>query len=130
MQNPTEQRPRLSGQRLAAFNNLTNQERRILVVGDLHLPFEHPDYYQHCVDAYQKWNCTNVLYIGDIIDNGYGSYHESDPDGLGGGDELDIAIKKLERWVDTFPVADVIIGNHDRNGCKESIHRRYSEGLD
>jgi type II secretory pathway component PulM len=38
MPRPTEQRPRLSGQRLAAFNNLTNQERRILVVGDLHEP--------------------------------------------------------------------------------------------
>lgn len=107
------------------------------MVGDLHLPFEHPDYYQHCVDVYQKWNCTNVLYIGDIIDNGYGSYHESDPDGLGGGDELELAIKKLERWVDAFPVADVIIGNHDRmvarkaftGGIPKAWIKSYSEVL-
>tara|TARA_R110002012_G_scaffold197522_2_gene366101 strand:+ start:24358 stop:24834 length:477 start_codon:yes stop_codon:yes gene_type:complete len=33
---------------------------------------------------------------------------------MGGGEELDHAIKKVKRWSDAFPMADVIIGNHDR----------------
>jgi hypothetical protein len=33
---------------------------------------------------------------------------------MGGGDELELAIKKLSRWYKAFPVADVTIGNHDR----------------
>jgi len=30
-----QERPRLSGNRLAAYNNLIKQDRRILVIGDL-----------------------------------------------------------------------------------------------
>jgi hypothetical protein len=49
------------------------------------------------------------------IDNHYSSYHESRCRRNGsGGQELDIAIKKIAKWRDAFPVADVIIGNHDR----------------
>ena len=137
MRKATEHRPRLSGQRLAAFNNLTTPERRILVVGDLHEPFALPEYFDHCVESYQRWNCTNVIFIGDIIDNHYSSYHETDPQALGGGDELELAIKKLERWVSTFPVADVVIGNHDRmvarkaftGGIPRAWIKSYSEVL-
>jgi hypothetical protein len=49
-----------------------------------------------------------------VIDNHYSSYHETDADGMGGGDELELAIKKISRWYKAFPVADVTIGNHDR----------------
>jgi len=97
MPKTTEQRPRLSGNRLAAFNNLTAQERRILIIGDLHEPFSLDGYYQHCVDTYQRWNCNHVVFIGDIIDNHYSSYHETDPDGISAGDELELAINKLQR---------------------------------
>jgi hypothetical protein len=33
---------------------------------------------------------------------------------MGGEQELDMAISRLQRWHEAFPVADVIIGNHDR----------------
>jgi predicted phosphodiesterase len=121
MQRPTEQRPRLSGQRLAAFNNLTAQERRILVIGDLHEPFSLEGYYQHCIDTYRRCNCNQVVFIGDIIDNHYSSYHETDPDGISAGDELELAINKLQQWVESFPVADVIIGNHDRMVARKAF---------
>ena len=43
------------------------------------------------------------------------SFHDPDPDGMGGGDELDLAIYKLSvDGIRHFPVADVCIGNHDR----------------
>ena len=109
-----ESRPRLKGKLKEAYLNLTKKERRILVVGDLHCPFDLDSYLQHCIDTYNKYNCNQVIYIGDIIDNHYSSYHETDPDGLGGGEELDKAIERVRRWRDVFPVADVLIGNHDR----------------
>ena len=89
-------------------------ERRILVIGDLHTPFDLDEYHQHCVDTYNKWNCNQVIFIGDVIDNHYSSYHETDADGMGGADELDLAIDRLKRYYKSFPVADVVIGNHDR----------------
>ena len=107
-------RPRLKGKKLKAFQHLTKKERRILCIGDLHEPFCLDGYLQFCKDTYEKWNCNQVIFIGDIIDNHYSSYHEADPNGMGGGDELDLAIKKVSRWAKAFPKADVTIGNHDR----------------
>ena len=107
-------RPRLSQQQYKALENLRANERRILVIGDLHCPFELEGYLEHCLDTYDRFNCNQVVFIGDIIDNHYSSYHETDPNGMGGGYELKQAIKHVSKWAEAFPVADVIIGNHDR----------------
>ena len=107
-------RPRLKGNKLKAFQHLTKKERRILVVGDLHEPFCLKGYLEFCQEIYAKWNCNQVIFIGDIIDNHYSSYHEADPNGMGGGDELKLAVKKVAKWAEAFPKADVLIGNHDR----------------
>ena len=107
-------RPRLKGKIKKAYLNLIKKQQRILVIGDLHEPFCLDGYLQHCKDVYLKHNCNKVIFIGDCLDNHYSSYHEQDPDGMGGGDELELAIKKLNRWYKAFPHADVCIGNHDR----------------
>ena len=67
----TEVRPRLRGQKLAAYNNLTSNEKRLLIVGDIHEPFCLPGYLDFCVETYQKFNCNAVHFCGDIIDNNY-----------------------------------------------------------
>lgn len=107
-------RPRLRGNVKKAFEWLTNRETRILVIGDLHEPFTLDGYLAFCKEVYAKHNCNQVVFIGDVIDNHFSSYHESDADGMGGGDELDLAIHKLSKWYNAFPEADVTIGNHDR----------------
>jgi metallophosphoesterase superfamily enzyme len=107
-------RPRLRGNKLEAYNNLTKKERRILVIGDLHAPFTLDGYFEFCKEIYAKYYCNQVVFIGDIIDNHYSSFHSTDPDGLGGSDELDYAIQEIAKWTEEFPDADVTIGNHDR----------------
>ncbi|MDB4726525.1 metallophosphoesterase [bacterium] len=87
---------------------------RILVIGDLHAPFDYDQYFNHCLSIYDKYDCNRVVFIGDVIDNHYSSYHETDADGMGGQEELDEAIYHLARWHEAFPVADITIGNHDR----------------
>lgn len=91
-----------------------NKGENILIIGDLHEPFCLDGYLEFCKKQYDKYGCTKVIFIGDIIDNHYTSYHETDADGLSGGQELDIAKDKIQRWYKTFPKAYVIIGNHDR----------------
>lgn len=86
----------------------------ILVIGDLHEPFCLDSYLDWCIEQYDAWNCTEVVFIGDIIDNHYSSYHETSADGMGGLEELELAIKRIARWYKVFPEATVIIGNHDR----------------
>lgn len=86
---------------------------RVLVIGDVHLPFERKDYLQFCKDTYKEYQCNRVVFIGDIIDAHYSSFHATDPDGLGGGAELDLCVERVKDWYNAFPDAEVCIGNHD-----------------
>ena len=107
-------RPRLKGQKKKAYLNLTKDEKRVLVIGDLHEPFCLDGYLEFCKKQYTIHNCNAVVFIGDIIDNHYSSYHETDADGMGGKYELEQAIKKLSKWHKAYPKAHVTLGNHDR----------------
>jgi len=108
-------RPRLTEEENALIEkHRANNVQNVLVIGDLHEPFCLDGYLQFCKDTYKKYNCNKVVFIGDIIDSHYSSYHETDADGLGGADELELAINKIAKWYEAFPVADVTLGNHDR----------------
>lgn len=89
-------------------------ERNVLVVGDVHAPFDLDGYLEHCKEVYERFKCNQVVFIGDIIDNHYSSYHESETSAKGGEEELQLAIDKIAKWYEAFPKAVVIIGNHDR----------------
>jgi UDP-2,3-diacylglucosamine pyrophosphatase LpxH len=114
-------RPRLSGNKLKAYENITKEERRILVIGDLHCPFELDGYFDFCKETYANYNCNQVIFIGDIIDNHAFSYHEPDPDGMSAGDELQVAIEDVKKWYNTFSDADVLVGNHDRMAARKAM---------
>lgn len=109
-----QKRPRLSGAKLVNYEFFNTKENRVLVIGDLHAPFDLDSYFDHCVEVYERYNCNKVVFIGDVIDNHYSSYHETDANGMSGAEELDLAIDRLRRWYHRFPNAHVTIGNHDR----------------
>jgi hypothetical protein len=92
----------------------TGNTDNILFIGDIHAPFDIEKYVKFCYDQQIKYNCGTVVFIGDVIDNHFSSYHESDPDGYSAGEELDRAINRLSDYYFTFPIATVIVGNHDR----------------
>lgn len=120
-----ETRPRLVGELSEYVNSIKGKDNRVLVIGDLHEPFCLDEYLDHCVKIRDRYNCNRIVFIGDVIDNHYSSYHDTDPDGLGGGDELDIAIKRLSKWYKEFPIADSIIGNH----CRLIRRKAFSGGI-
>jgi len=107
-------RPRVTAQQKKALDFLRNKERRLLVIGDLHCPFEKEGYFEFCLETYDKYACNQVIFIGDLVDSHASSRWESDPDGLSAKTELERAIEDLQKWRIAFPVADCIIGNHDR----------------
>ena len=109
-----QHRPRVTPQQLKALESLRRKERRILVIGDLHCPFEKKGYFEFCLETYDRFNCNQVLLIGDLVDSHATSRHETDPDGMSAKTELERAIEDLQKWREAFPVATVIIGNHDR----------------
>tara|TARA_A200000159_G_scaffold145491_1_gene151119 strand:+ start:176 stop:994 length:819 start_codon:yes stop_codon:yes gene_type:complete len=101
--------------------NCKLSDKRVLVVGDLHCPFDLDGYLNFCIETYLKHKCNAVVFIGDVIDNHYSSYHETDPDGMGGRDELDLAIERISPYYKAFPDAYVTIGNHDRLVMRKSM---------
>ena len=110
-----DNRYRLKTHEIKLIKRVRNREARtVLVIGDLHEPFCLDSYLDFCKEQYDIHNCNQVIFIGDIIDNHYSSYHETSADGMGGADELEFAIKRISRWYKAFPKATVIIGNHDR----------------
>jgi len=88
-------------------------ENRVLIVGDLHAPFNKYGYLEFCQNIYNKYNCNRVVFTGDLVDNHFSSYHEANPDGHGAGAELQKAIAEINYWYLAFPKAKVCLGNHD-----------------
>ena len=126
MQMPKNNRYRLKPHEIVALKKMRETEtRNILVIGDLHEPFCLDGYLDFCLEQYETFNCNQVIFIGDILDNHAFSYHEPDPDGMSAGNELDLAIKKVQKWYNAFPYADVTIGNHDRM-CSR---KRFTAGI-
>ena len=113
---------RLKPHEIEALKKMRETEtRNILVIGDLHEPFCLDGYLEFCIEQYKTYNCNQVIFIGDILDNHAFSYHEPDPDGMSAGTELQESIKKISKWYEAFPYADVCIGNHDRLAARKSF---------
>lgn len=103
--------------------------KKVLVIGDLHLPFSLNGYLEHCINVYNKYECDEVVFIGDILDLHYSSYHETHTDAYGATEEHDLAVKMIKPWYKAFPKATVTIGNHDaliyRKAMTAGISKRW-----
>lgn len=97
------------------------KHRRVLIIGDLHAPFIRRGYLEFCKSICDEYKCTDVVFTGDILDNHFSSFWDSDPDGSSAGDELEEALTQIQEWVDVFPIAMVCIGNHDRLPARQAF---------
>ena len=95
---------------------------RIGIIGDVHLPYEHPLYLRFCMDVFDQWAVDHIHLVGDVVDCYTISRHGFDPNGPSPGGEIRQAIEQIQPWIEAFPVATACIGNHD-----ERIDRRAAE---
>ena len=86
---------------------------RILVIGDLHIPWERKGYFEFCCDLYKVWNCDTVIFIGDVVDSHAVSFHPKHPNLPGALQEYELARAGVQRWYKRFKKAVVVTGNHD-----------------
>lgn len=91
---------------------LKRDTSRILVVSDLHAPFEHPDALAFLTAVKKAYEPTCVILTGDEADHHGISYHDKDPDLPNAGKELKLAIDHLKPFYKLFPRADVLCSNH------------------
>ncbi len=85
---------------------------RVLVIGDLHIPYHHPDTIAFLKEIKRVYKPDRIIQIGDELDYHAISFHGADPDLLSPGDELKDAIKKLQPLYEIFPKVDLIESNH------------------
>lgn len=98
----------------------------ILVIGDLHIPFNHSQYLSFCINLQKKWNCGKVIFIGDILDFHASSFHESDMALPSAEYELEISKIEISKWYKAFPEAVILIGNHDRMVTRKLFNSQIS----
>lgn len=112
-------------------------KKTILVIGDTHEPFCLDGYLEHCVDMADTINADTIVHIGDLVDLHAMSFHDHDPNGYSIGEEIEKASKKVKLWVEAFPKAYHIMGNHDmlierklmRHGIPKAIMRDFADVL-
>lgn len=102
---------------------------RILIISDMHIPFHHPDMLEFLKYLKNKYNPTRVISMGDEIDQAALSYHESDPDLPSAGDELRRVLPIIKEVYNLFPKMDIIESNHGsliwRKAKTHGIPRHY-----
>ena len=101
------------------------RDSNVLVIPDIHAPFMRDGAIEFLKSINKKYNCTDVVILGDELDNHYSSFHDTDPDGLSANEELSRAAEQLHRLATEFPVAKVCIGNHTAIPQR----RAFSSGL-
>lgn len=89
-----------------------NRNSRILVISDLHAPYQHPDAVDFLDALKKKYQPTRVISVGDETDGHAISYHERDPDLFSHRYELSAAIGALEPVYRLFSDVDVMWSNH------------------
>jgi hypothetical protein len=99
--------------------------RRVLFIGDIHLPYEHEDALAFICAMRDKYKPDEIVLAGDELDQHSISQHGSDPNGQSPGDELEMGLAKIAHWYKEFPVAKVCTSNHG----SRPYRRAYLSGL-
>ena len=108
---------------------MADNNSRILILSDMHIPYNHPDLIPFLTAVKKKYKPTRVISVGDEVDKHAMSFHDSDPDLMSAGDELLKSIKILQPIYKLFPAVDLVDSNHGsmayRKGKAHGIPRKY-----
>jgi len=110
----------------------------ILIISDLHAPYQHKDALAFLATIKKKYKPTRVINTGDEVDYHALSFHASDPDLDSASMELaraKLVIKDLEKL---FPKMDLVHSNHGSmvyrkakvNGMPRHVLKGYNEILE
>ena len=95
--------------------------KSILVISDLHAPYNHPDTVAFLKAVKNKYKPTRVILSGDEVDFHAISFHDHDPNLDGPSKELERAIEALKPIYKLFPRAEVLESNHGSLVMRKAI---------
>lgn len=94
----------------------------VLCIGDLHIPYQHPDAINWLIALNQKYTFDRVINMGDEVDLHAISFHDHDADLLSPGHELEESIKILGQLYSHFPTVDLCESNHGSLVMRRARH--------
>lgn len=111
---------------------------RVLIISDMHIPYQHPDTLAFLAHLKRKYNPTRVICMGDELDKHAMSFHDTDPDLPNAGDELRQSLPVIKKVKKLFPVMDVLESNHGSmlfrkakaKGIPQAYLRNYNDVLE
>lgn len=109
----------------------------ILVIPDLHCPFQHKDALEFLKLVKAKHKPNEFICVGDEVDAHALSDYDHDPDGHSAGHELEASIEALQGYYKEFPDMKVCTSNHTSRpfrramkfGLPKAYLRSYGEFL-
>lgn len=105
---------------------------RILLISDLHIPYHHPDALEFLQALKDSMKPTRVICLGDELDKHALSFHDSDPDLPSAGDELRKSLPVVAKLHEMFPNMDILESNHGslvyRKAKTHGVPRHYIRG--
>lgn len=101
----------------------------VLIISDMHIPYQHKDALDFLSDLKAKYKPTRVICMGDELDHHALSFHDSDPDLLSAGDEIKAALSTVSDLHKLFPEMTLLDSNHGslvyRKAKHHGIPKRY-----
>lgn len=89
-----------------------SRNKAVLILSDMHYPYNHADIIAFLAALKKKYKFDKVVSVGDELDFHALSFHDSDPDLMSPGDELETAINRLKPLYKLFPKVDLVDSNH------------------
>tara|TARA_Y100000592_G_scaffold90123_1_gene148318 strand:+ start:615 stop:1313 length:699 start_codon:yes stop_codon:yes gene_type:complete len=111
--------------------------KRILVISDMHLPYQHKDAIRFLAEIKKEFKPDRVINIGDLLDFHAISMHTHDPDLASAGHELTMARKYVKELESIYPQVTEVDSNHSslvyrraiKYGMSREFLREYGEFL-
>ena len=111
--------------------------KRILVISDMHLPYQHKDAIKFLAEIKKEFKPDRVINIGDLLDFHAISMHTHDPDLASAGHELTMARKYVKELEYIYPQVTEVDSNHSslvyrraiKYGMSREFLREYGEFL-
>ena len=109
--------------------DVTDGSGVILVMGDDHNPYGHPDKMEFLRGVKERFHPDTVVHLGDEVDHHAMSMHDSDPNLDSAGPELYKARRALKELAELFPTMLLCNSNHGsmayRRALKHGIPTEY-----
>tara|TARA_S200002703_G_scaffold157878_1_gene166838 strand:- start:589 stop:1290 length:702 start_codon:yes stop_codon:yes gene_type:complete len=103
--------------------------KRILVISDMHLPYQHKDSIKFLKEIKKEFRPDKIVNIGDLLDFHAISMHDSNPDLYSAGMELDKAKEYIKVLENIFPEVIEVDSNHSslvyRRALKYGMSKQF-----